>query len=182
MNVLEPVKGEFLPGRAVRRDVGFGDRLREAMARRAVPPGRLAVAMNVAPQTVSRWRRGECPEQLRLVQIANYLRVTPEWLAKGLGSFERDVQRAGDPTAQRMGLGRRREDIELRASAARKDVARLDVLVRLIEAYRDAGRPASIEILSEWLAILEANLPDPPPPDVPPTAPPAGPGGGPARS
>jgi transcriptional regulator with XRE-family HTH domain len=164
-----------MPRRAVRVDEDFGDRLREAMMRRRIRPGQLAVALEVRPQTVSRWRRGECPDDLRLPEIATYLRVALEWLKTGKGTFEPSVQGQGVPRAS--GPGRRREDIELRAAGMRKDAARLDVLLRLIQAYRDAGRPASPEILAEWLEIAAANHHDESEPGDGPTPPAAAPGG-----
>jgi transcriptional regulator with XRE-family HTH domain len=76
--------------------------------------------------------------------------------------------RSGDRTAPRSAIpGRRREDIELRSAAYRHAMGRLDVLLRLIQAYRDAGRPASPEILAEWLEIAAANAS----PDLSPPAP-----------
>ena len=53
--------------------------------------------------------------------------------------------------------GRRQEDVELRAAAKRKDAARLAVLADLMRAYREMGRPASPEVLGEWLEILAEN-------------------------
>jgi transcriptional regulator with XRE-family HTH domain len=71
----------------------------------------------------------------------------------------------GDTSAPRsQSPGRRREDIELRSAALRHAAGRLDVLLRLIQAYRDAGRPASPEILAEWLEIAAANASEPSPP------------------
>jgi transcriptional regulator with XRE-family HTH domain len=161
-----------MPRRAVREDVGFGERLREAMVRRRVRPSRMATDLQVRPQTVSRWRRGECPDDLRLPEIATYLRVALDWLKSGVGTFEPSGQAPGDPQAQRVqSPGRRREDIELRSAAYRHAMGRLDVLLRLIQAYRDAGRPASPEILGEWLEIAALNASADP-------SPPAGPGGG----
>jgi transcriptional regulator with XRE-family HTH domain len=160
-----------MPRRAVREDVGFGERLREAMVRRRVRPSRMATDLQVRPQTVSRWRRGECPDDLRLPEIATYLRVALDWLKSGVGAFEPSGQAPGDPQAQRVqSPGRRREDIELRSAAYRHAMGRLDVLLRLIQAYKDAGRPASPDILAEWLAIAALNASDP--------SPPANPGGG----
>jgi transcriptional regulator with XRE-family HTH domain len=158
-----------LPGRAARIDEGFARRLREAMAQRGVRPSQLARGLNVYAGTVSRWRKGECPDDLRLPEIAAYLRVALVWLKDGVGDMER---REGEPSAPRStSPGRRREDVELRSAAYRHAMGRLDVLLRLIQAYRDAGRPASPEILAEWLEIAALNAS----PDI---TPPAGPGGG----
>jgi transcriptional regulator with XRE-family HTH domain len=161
-----------MPGRAARIDEAFARRLREAMARRGVRPSQLARGLNVYAGTVSRWRKGECPDDLRLPEIAAYLKVAQEWLKTGAGDMERREGEPGDPNAQRAhSPGRRREDIELRSAGLRHAAGRLDVLLRLIQAYRDAGRPASPEILGEWLEIAALNAS----PDV---TLPAGPGGG----
>jgi transcriptional regulator with XRE-family HTH domain len=171
MDLASPVKGIILPGRAVRMDLGFGERLKEAMIRRRVTPGRMARDLKVVPQTVSRWRRGECPDDLRLPELAAYLTVALDWLKSGVGELEPKAPTTGDHTAQRTpSPGRRREDIELRSAAYRHAMGRLDVLLRLIQAYKDAGRPASPDILAEWLAIAALNASDP--------SPPANPGGG----
>ncbi len=159
--------------RRVRRDAGFGQRLTEAMDRRKVRPGELALSQAVGAGTVSRWRAGECPDDLRLPALATYLRVPEEWLKTGGGALP-DWERVDVPQAQPgRGPGRRLEDKE---RAIRADVARLDVLLDRIKAYRDAGKAPSPEILSEWLAIMQANAIQPEPsagpaaprPDLPP--------------
>ena len=70
--------------------------------------------------------------------------------------------------------GRRQEDVELRAAAIRKDAARLDVIARLIRAYRDAGKAPGVGTLDEWLDILAASRgrPSPPAGSSPPGEPP----------
>jgi transcriptional regulator with XRE-family HTH domain len=154
-HTLKTVKGDYLPGRAARIDEGFATRLREAMSRRGVRPSQLARGLNVYAGTVSRWRKGECPDDLRMPEIAAYLRVALDWLKNGLGDMER---REGEPSAPRShSPGRRREDVELRSAALRHAAGRLDVLLRLIQAYKDAGRAASPEILAEWLEIAALN-------------------------
>jgi transcriptional regulator with XRE-family HTH domain len=169
MDLVSPVKGEILPGRSVRTDEAFGNRLKEAMARRGISPGRMAHDLEVAAQTVSRWRRGECPDDLRLPEIATYLKVSLEWLRKGLGDIEPRVQAlGGDTTAQRAPApGRRREDIELRAMAIHHAAGRLDVIARLIQAYRDAGTSPGPGTLDEWLDILASDPVNGPTPSGP---------------
>jgi transcriptional regulator with XRE-family HTH domain len=149
-----------MPRRVVRVDVGFGERLREAMMRRRVRPGRMATDLEVRPQTVSRWRRGECPDDLRLPEIASYLRVGLGWLKTGVGTFEPGEQAPGDPEAQRAPTGgRRKEDIELRnvrrsvlALQQQATIARL----RVLELHK-AGEitPALAEA---WLAEIQRFL------------------------
>jgi transcriptional regulator with XRE-family HTH domain len=149
-----------MPRRAVRMDVGFGDRLREAMVRRRVRPSRMAADLEVRPQTVSRWRRGECPDDLRVPEIADYLRVGLEWLKTGQGTFEPEGQTPGDPTAQRARTGgRRKEDIELRtvrrsvlALQQQATVARL----RVLELHK-AGE-ITPELAEAWLAEIQRFL------------------------
>jgi transcriptional regulator with XRE-family HTH domain len=198
MRLLKPVKGEgSVPDRAVRMDAAFGGRLKQAMVRRGVRPAELAKALEVGQGTVSRWRRGECPSDLRLEKIAGYLRVSGEWLMRGVGEIETESKapgspveaRSGDRTAPRSSVpGRRREDIELRAAAIRHAAGRLDVIARLIQAYRDAGRPASPDVLAEWLDILASDvvngftpLEPPAEPGSPSVVRPLPPGDGPGR-
>src|SRR3954466_14741968 len=84
-----PVKRPIMR-RAVRRDEGFGLRLIEAMDRAGVRPSVLAKAQNVSPGTVSRWRAGECPDDLRFPSLAAFLGVGEEWLKTGAGRPERE--------------------------------------------------------------------------------------------
>ena len=55
------------------------------MAVRGVRPGQMARDLKVLPGTVSRWRRGELPDPLRVDEIARYLGTTRAWLLKGEG-------------------------------------------------------------------------------------------------
>ncbi|MBK8006735.1 MAG: helix-turn-helix transcriptional regulator [Gemmatimonadetes bacterium] len=73
------------PKRVVRTDPEFGKRFRLAMEYAGVAPGDLAEAEHVRPQTVSRWRRGELPDDLRLPRLAALFRVEAEWLRTGQG-------------------------------------------------------------------------------------------------
>jgi transcriptional regulator with XRE-family HTH domain len=149
-----------MPRRVVRMDVGFGDRLREAMVRRRVRPSRMAADLEVRPQTVSRWRRGECPDELRLTVIADYLRVGLDWLKSGVGSSEPEEHTPGDPTAQRARTGgRRKEDIELRST--RRSVLALQqqatvARLRVLELHK-AGE-ITPELAEAWLAEIQRFL------------------------
>lgn len=73
------------PRRGVRTDPEFGKRFRLAMEYAGVSPGDLAQVERVRPQTVSRWRRGELPDDLRLPRLAERFRVDVEWLRTGQG-------------------------------------------------------------------------------------------------
>ena len=126
------------------------------MDRRGVRPGELAKAQGVSPGTVSRWRAGECPDDLRFPALAGYLRVPEEWLKTGAGELE-EWER-GNPQIPRS-PGRRREDLELRAAGHGKDAARLERLITLMQVYRDAGRAVTPEILAEWIQIVAENGP-----------------------
>jgi transcriptional regulator with XRE-family HTH domain len=149
-----------MPRRVVRMDVGFGDRLREAMVRRRVRPSRMAADLEVRPQTVSRWRRGECPDELRLPELADYLRVGLDWLKTGVGGFEPEGQSPGDPQAPRARTGgRRREDIELRS--VRRSVTALQqqatiARLRVLELHK-AGE-ITPELAEAWLAEIQRFL------------------------
>jgi transcriptional regulator with XRE-family HTH domain len=160
MAMPAPVKREIMPRRVVRMDVGFGDRLREAMVRRRVRPSRMAADLKVRPQTVSRWRRGECPDDLRLPEIADYLRVGLDWLKTGQGEFEPMVQAPGGPEARRAPTGgRRKEDIELRT--VRRSVLALQhqatvARLRVLELHK-AGE-ITPELAEAWLAEIQRFL------------------------
>lgn len=176
--------------RRVRRDAGFGQRLLEAMDRRRVRPGELALALGVGGVTVSRWRKGECPDDLRLPALAAHLQVPEEWLKGGGGAlpdWERRVlpQAAPEVTAGRS-PGRRTTDqeaarkaVELEAAKMQRDAARLEVLAQRFRAYRRAGKTPSPDILGEWEEIARANSLDEVPELGSPATPPPDPGAGP---
>lgn len=69
-------------------DPGFGSRLCLAMARRGIKPGELARRMPAAGQSVSRWRKGEWPEAVRLARMADVLSVSLNWLTTGQGAMD----------------------------------------------------------------------------------------------
>lgn len=81
-----PCQGGSLSRRSVRSDVEFGKRLRVAMAEAGVSATDLAKNQGVRVQTVSRWRRGELPDDLRLPALADLLRVSLNWLKTGQGT------------------------------------------------------------------------------------------------
>lgn len=62
---------------------GFGNRLRDLMERERVSPGQLAREQGVVPGTVSRWRAGKVPGDLRLEGLARRLRTTVNYLKTG---------------------------------------------------------------------------------------------------
>lgn len=69
----------------------FGLRLQQALDRTAIPPGRqrttaLANHYAIARETARLWLAGRAmPEVHRLVEIADYCRVSLDWLATGRG-------------------------------------------------------------------------------------------------
>jgi transcriptional regulator with XRE-family HTH domain len=154
------VKREVGVRRSVRVDPAFGERLRQVMARRGIRPGQLAAGLGVTSQTVSRWRRGECPDDLRFPEIATYLRVALDWLKTGVGTFEPTVETPGDPTAQRAPTGgRRKEDVELRS--VRRSVLALQhqatvARLRVLELHK-AGE-ITPELAEAWLAEIQRFL------------------------
>jgi transcriptional regulator with XRE-family HTH domain len=152
--------GVVVPRRSVRIDPAFGERLRLVMARQKIRPGQLAAALGVTSQSVSRWRRGECPDDLRLPQIADYIRVGLEWLKTGVGTLEPTVQTPGGPAAQRAPTGgRRKEDVELRT--ARRSVLALQqqatiARLRVLELHK-AGE-ITPELAEAWLSEIQRFL------------------------
>jgi transcriptional regulator with XRE-family HTH domain len=147
-----------MQGRAVRMDEGFGKRLKEAMTRRNVRPGQLATALGVLPQTVSRWRRGECPDDLRLPEIAAYLSVAVGWLKRGAGESE-PTAHSEAPSSPVGARSPRRATLEA-------VVARLEFLHRQFESYRRLGAAPSAQVLEEWMRLTadaeDALRPRPP--------------------
>lgn len=66
-------------------DPRFAERLKAAMHEARVRPAQLATDLGVHPTTVSRWRRGECPDMPTLTALAARLGVGLEWLKTGGG-------------------------------------------------------------------------------------------------
>jgi len=66
----------------------LAERLAKAMNERGVSQGALAKASGVAQPTIWRLVKGEAKGSTRLVDIANALKVSVEWLANGTGSME----------------------------------------------------------------------------------------------
>jgi transcriptional regulator with XRE-family HTH domain len=154
------------PARAVRMDPAFAARLVEWMARRGMRPGELARRLGVIPGTVSRWRKGECPDDLRYPEIAAALRIDLEWLKTGAGVPEPEDQ------SPRQGPGRRASDKRL---AAEELVKRLTYLREQIRSYAHLGHPPGPDVLAEWLRltadVMEFNSRGEPPLPVGPGTP-----------
>jgi transcriptional regulator with XRE-family HTH domain len=185
-----------LPGRAVRMDEGFGIRLKQAMARRSVRPTQLAADLGVLPQTVSRWRRGECPDDLRLPRIADYLRINAEWLRLGVGEIEPEIHSGGpgSPAEPRSPPG------AAPGTAPRSPGRRAaDEVRREIAEHMADNLPIRWSKVLEWVERVERRTPSPParpgregnhprpgpapaagPPQTPAPRPPLGPGSVPA--
>lgn len=145
----------------------LGERVRWARRRAKLTQVRLAALAGIHKDTVSGWETGKIGgdevREANLRAVAPYLKVSADWLREG-GATPR-IPVAG-PLTDAPGIptrspGRRAEDVELRASAKRKDAARLDMVIHLMQAYRDAGRAAGPGVLDEWLLILAANPPGP---------------------
>jgi len=73
--------------RRVQKDSGFGRRLKQAMAEEDMQAKRLAELEKVGVGTVSRWRRGELPDELRYPSLASHLGVRVNWLKSGQGTM-----------------------------------------------------------------------------------------------
>lgn len=116
---------------------------------------------------VSAWENGQsAPPKGVLAQAAERAGWDTQMFAAGGPYPKQALECARMPQDRRTerGPGRRQEDVELRASALRKDAARLDAILKLIRTYREMGRPASPDVLEEWEAIARANsLPENPP-------------------
>lgn len=143
----------------------LGERVRWARKQVGLTQVQLADLAGIHKDTISGWETGGIPgadvREANLRAVAPYLRVPVEWLREG-GPTPRippkeprstDMPTPGPPRS----MGRRRSDLEIRAQALRKDAARLGVLADLMRAYREMGRPASPEVIGEWLEILADN-------------------------
>jgi transcriptional regulator with XRE-family HTH domain len=95
------VKRGAMPRIRPPRDEGFARRLREVMERERIRPRDLAKGEKVNPVTVSRWRSGEVPDELRLPGLAKRLQTSPEYLKTGQGApfVERTTQPAPERPA-----------------------------------------------------------------------------------
>lgn len=70
------------------RDPEFGERFVLAMALAGLKPSQLAREEGVIAGTVSAWRNGERPDDLRLPRLATRLGVSLRWLKTGEGARE----------------------------------------------------------------------------------------------
>lgn len=66
----------------------LSERLQYAMTMRGYTQGGLAKAAGVAQPTIYRLVSGEAKASRKLVDIANALKVNPDWLANGVGEME----------------------------------------------------------------------------------------------
>ena len=121
-----------------------------------------AEQVGVVAQSISDYENGRSqPSRSRLERLARQLSIPVSVFREGGPDPRAAVERARMPQDGRSprGPGRRAEDLELRAAGHGKDAARLERLVTLMKVYRDAGRAASPELLSEWLQIVADNDP-----------------------
>jgi transcriptional regulator with XRE-family HTH domain len=147
-------------------DEAFAMRLREAMDLRGVRPSALARGLHVYAGTVSRWRKGECPDDLRMPEIANFLRVNVDWLRSGTGDREpvahteapsRPAERRS-PDAPTPGATRRASDEERpvrRSIVALQEQATL-ARRRVLDLYK-AGE-ITPELAGAWLEEIQRFL------------------------
>lgn len=154
-------------------------RLRELLTICGWNQMQMAGRAGVRPAQVGMWlAETQRPAKSRLAAWARREGWPVEIFAEGgpmpstLVNRRSEARPPGAPA--RMGAGRRREDIELRAESKRKDAARLDVIGRLIRAYRDAGHAPGPGTLDEWLEILAGNGEEPTPPAGAPVPPESG--------
>lgn len=69
----------------------FSQRLAAALSARGMAQGTLATACGVSAQAVSSWVRGQMPRPAKLVQIAQTLGVSVDYLATGTGGIPVDI-------------------------------------------------------------------------------------------
>lgn len=72
-------------------DFGFSERLKEAMKEGNVSQGELARRIGISQPAVWRMVNGSSKTSKKLVQIAKYLGVEPEWLESGKGKKRKDL-------------------------------------------------------------------------------------------
>lgn len=130
------------------RDEGFAKRLREVMDRERVRPKDLAKGQHVNPVTVSRWRRGEVPDDLRLPLLAARLRTTVEYLQTGQGSST-----ASEPGPVAPSQANAPAALPVRAA----DRAAQQILTEAIAALSGGGTVSKEEALGWVLRAVEAR-------------------------
>lgn len=75
-----------------RKMPGFPDRLAELMKARGFTQASLARALQISQSTISRWREGSTPQHRVMQNLAAVLRTTPDWLLRGEGSRDNEIQ------------------------------------------------------------------------------------------
>ena len=153
-------------------------RLRELLAVCGWNQQQMAERVGVRPAQVGVWLAGtQIPAKSRLAAWARR-EGWPQAIFEDGGPMPRDAlnrlaaaRSLAEATPGGRSPGRRAEDVRLRAAAKQKDAARLDVIARLIRAYRDAGKAPGPGTLDEWLDILASNGDASPPGESPPDAP-----------
>ena len=84
-----------LAGQARKRDMGFSERLNDAMVGRE--DATLARSIGVSKSLVGNWRRGTVPSGPTIFRLADELGVSPRWLATGLGPQREGAFPEADP-------------------------------------------------------------------------------------
>ncbi|MBD2822637.1 helix-turn-helix domain-containing protein [Xenorhabdus sp. 42] len=86
------------------KNSNLAERLTEAMKLRNMTQGALAEASGVAQPTIWRLTRGQAKGSSKIIDIANALGVSPEWLANGTGNML-----VGDRTPVMLGLDKQQQ-------------------------------------------------------------------------
>lgn len=145
--------------RAVRIDLRFGARLRRAMAEKDMSAKALADQLKVGRGTVTRWRKGECPDDLRYPHLAAALGVDEGWLRQGDGEEPKDTTmppgrttrppEASSAALPPSGAGEPPEIARLRSLERR-----LAFFKAQLAAYRTMDESPGPAVIAEWLEIL----------------------------
>lgn len=133
--------------RRVQSDSAFGHRLKLAMSLVDMEAGQLAKLEGVGSGTVSRWRRGELPNELRLPRLAAALRVRLEWLKSGQEPMHADPGHNG--------AGTRRPYEGQRPPASSYEALRvLELRLELALIETGSGASVSRRDLETWLDLV----------------------------
>lgn len=148
----------------VKRDPAFARRLRTAMEEAGIRPGALARAEGVVPQTVTKWRNGEKPDDLRLPALAARLGVTHKWLKTG--EEPKHPEMVGSRHVKESGPAYEASSVHAALELMAQSLAGLSAAIRLLE-----GQPAAVEstgyVPDEPERLVSQMNPNPPEPAAP---------------
>lgn len=135
--------------------------------------GALAKLEGVGDGTVSRWRKGELPNELRLPRLAAHLSVREEWLKTGQEPM-RPLPSQNGTTHTADGHSGARAGDSATAAVAGPSIERmlqaLSLRIELALVETSLGAPVSRQDLQVWLELVRRVLTAPAPGSATPEA------------